>query len=766
MNWLDIRHIIMGCALASGALLYPAEGEAGCSFASGTVSIQNSTEALSDTVYLPEITVFAIKNDNSTGEPTAVSTINEQTIEKLDILSVRDAADIIPNFYVPDYGSRMTSSIYVRGLGARIDQPAIGLVVDNVPIMNKDAYDFDIDDITYIRMLRGPQSTLYGRNTMAGLIDITTLSPLRYQGVRAGATYGSGNTWHLSAGAYQKFSDKFGLSLNLGGGSTDGFFTNLATGKKCDNGHDYSARLKAEWHPSSALSLLNTFSASRVNQGGYPYEFIETGQIAYLDTCSYKRTFISDGLTVQYQTPSVILSSITSWQYINDAMHLDQDFLPLDYFTLFQARRENAITQDFVVKSKPDSGIYSWLAGLFGFYKRTHMDAPVTFKDYGIEQLIEYHRNDINPYYPIRWNERTFPLNSNFIYPDMGLALYHRSEVSLGAWTLSAGIRLDWEHATLNYHSHLKSSYTILEKVGEDTYIPYRVVPVEIDDRGHISKSFLEVLPKFGVSYLLDSPAVEGSIYASVAKGYKAGGFNTQMFSDVLQQRLMQMLGVGMQYDVDDIVSYKPEKSWNYELGARLNTPDTRWGGEANIFYIDCRDQQLTVFPEGNTTGRIMTNAGKTRSWGLELSAFSIPFSPLQLHLSYGFTHAKFHEFYNGKADFAGKYVPYSPTHTLYASAAYTIDLPFSFCHSVCLEANVKGTGQIYWDESNTLKQPFYALMGASLTLAHPRWSLQFWGRNITDTKYSTFYFMSISHQFLQRGLPATCGVTLRVNFS
>ena len=65
----------------------------------------------------------------------------------MDILSVRDAADIIPNFYVPDYGSRMTSSIYVRGLGARIDQPAIGLNVDNVPILNKDAFDFDIDDI-------------------------------------------------------------------------------------------------------------------------------------------------------------------------------------------------------------------------------------------------------------------------------------------------------------------------------------------------------------------------------------------------------------------------------------------------------------------------------------------------------------------------------------------------------------------------------------------------------------------------------------------
>ena len=745
-------------------LVLPAAGYAN-SVSSGTSTYcQNCGEVLADTINLPETTVLAIKSVSLSAEPAAVSVIDEQTVERLDILSVRNASDIIPNFYVPDYGSRMTSSIYVRGLGARIDQPVIGLVVDNVPIMNKDAFDFDIDDISSIRMLRGPQSTLYGRNTMAGLIDVTTLSPMRYQGLRASATYGSGNTWHVSAGAYQKLSDKLGMSLNLGGGGTDGFFTNTATGKKCDYGHDYSARLKAEWHPSSALSVLNTFSASRLSQGGYPYEYVETGLIAYRDTCSYMRTFLSDGLTVNYRMPGLILSSITSWQYINDEMCLDQDFLPADYFTLQQRRRENAVTQDFVLKNKP-GGIYNGLVGLFGFYKKTDMDAPVTFKDYGIEQLIEQHRNDANSYYPIRWNERSFPLYSNFDNPSMGLALYHQSEVNLSKWTITGGLRLDIEHATLDYHSHLNTSYTIYEKVDTDTYILYRDVPVVIDDRGHLSKTFVELLPKLGATYKIESSTMEGTAYASVAKGYKAGGFNTQMFSDVLQQRLMQLLGLSMIYNVDDIVSYKPEKSWNYEVGIRLNTLDSRWGGEANVFYIDCRDQQLTVFPDGNTTGRIMTNAGNTRSRGFELSAFGKPFTPLELHVSYGFTHAKFHEFFNGKEDYAGKYVPYSPMHTLYASAAYTLDLPFTFCQSFCLEANVKGTGQIYWDETNTLKQPFYALLGASLTFSHPRYSLQFWGRNITDTKYSTFYFMSISHQFLQRGLPATCGVTLRLNF-
>ena len=110
------------------------------------------------------------------------------------------------------------------------------------------------------------------------------------------------------------------------------------------------------------------------------------------------------------------------------------------------------------------------------------------------------------------------------------------------------------------------------------------------------------------------------TLYATVSKGYKAGGFNTQMFSDVLQQQVMKQMGFGSLYDVADVVTYKPEKSWNYEVGAHLSTPSHKVQADLALFYIDCRDQQLTVFPEGQVTGRLMTNAGRTRSFGGEAS--------------------------------------------------------------------------------------------------------------------------------------------------
>ena len=156
-----------------------------------TVLLARPVDMPSDTLSLEEVTVLAIKQNALFGEAVASTEIGEKLAERLDIKSVKGISDVVPNFFVPDYGSRITSSIYVRGIGARIDQPAVALNIDNVPVFSKDAYDFDLADITQLEMLRGPQSTLYGRNSMGGVINILTLGPMQWQGVRAMAEYGS-----------------------------------------------------------------------------------------------------------------------------------------------------------------------------------------------------------------------------------------------------------------------------------------------------------------------------------------------------------------------------------------------------------------------------------------------------------------------------------------------------------------------------------------------------------------------------------------------
>ena len=717
------------------------------------------TEAVADTITLGDVNVTAIKQGADIDLTTASTVLDRREVERNGIVTVRGVSDLVPNFFLPEYGSRMTSTIYVRGLGARIDQPSMGLNIDNVPVMCKENYDFDIADIARVEMLRGPQSTLYGRNTMGGLMNVYTLSPMQWQGTRIIAEMASHMTVKVGASHYARINDKLGIAGGIYYTTTSGQYTNQYNGKKCDWERQGTGRLKLVWQPSSSLMLSNTLSALISRQGGYPYEWVETGQIAYDDTCFYRRTSIMDGLTITKHFDHWSLSSITSYQYLDDNMTLDNDFTPLPYFTLTQARREHAVTQDVVARGD-DSRAYKWLVGAFGFYRRYKMDAPVTFKDTGIARLIEDHINSVNPYYPVVWNERSFVLGSNFTNPTWGVALYHQSSYDWKRFTFIAGLRLDYEHASLNHHSETHTGYRVIDAATGEIFHSNNI---DIDDGGSLSKHFTELLPKFSITYHLPT-AGESSIYASVSKGYKAGGFNTQMFSDVLQQRLMGIMGIGAAYDINDIVGYKPEKAWNYELGGHFESANRRIKGDLALFYIDCSDRQMTIFPDGTTTGRIMTNAGKTRSVGAEAS-LGVNFTDnLGMNLSY--CDARFVRYNDGKADYKDKHVPYCPQHTLFAQAFYTYNFKggSDWAQSITLDASLKGTGEIYWNEANTQRQPFYALLGSSITLAGKHYSLQLWGQNLTGTRYNTFYFVSISHEFLQRGRSRMLGATLRIN--
>ncbi len=742
-----IRHIILVATAHLAALLAMADP-------TETAELSGSPR------YLDEISVTAAKQISEKGNiESSDYTLQRPEIETRNIVNSKSLSSIVPNLYIPDYGSRVTSTIYARAIGARIDQPVLGLNSDNIPILTKDNYDFDIMDIESIEVIRGPQSTLYGRNTMGGVINIATLSPLSFQGTRLMLEYGNANSIKAGAASYQMLSDKFGIGGNIHYVHSDGFFTNEYNGEKCDKENAIRTSLKLAWQPTQSVTVENAASASVVRQGGYAYEFVETEQINYNDTCFYRRNSLLDGLTVRYNAERFSIMSITSYQYIDDNMTLDQDFLPQPYFTLTQKRKEHAATQDLIVKSR-QSDKFSWIGGMFGFYKHSDTDAPVTFKDYGIANLIESHWNEMNNKYPLRWDTRQFLLGSNFKTPNFGTALYGEVSKDFNRLSLIAGLRFDYEKSQLEYQSDCSTNYTIY-KVEDAAETVYRRKSVEIHSIGKLSQSFTQLLPKLSIAYTLSQG---NSIYATAAKGYKAGGFNTQMFSDVLQQELMGEMGMGKRYNINDVVSYKPEKSRNYEIGGKFNLLDGRLLADAAAFYIDCRDQQLTVFPDGTTTGRIMTNAGKSRSIGAELALTYTPIERLTLKASYGYTNAKFRKFNDGKNDYSGKYIPYAPQNTIFASANYTLRTGNDLIRYIAFGVDLTGVGKIYWNEGNTASQNIYLLLNGNIKFSGRRYSLNLWTKNATATQYSTFYFVSIQHEFLQRGKPAQFGATLRIN--
>ena len=112
----------------------------------------------------------------SIGQPTALTWITSRDLSQYRVQSITDLTGRVPSLFVPDYGSKRSAAIYLRGSGARSSGQTIGLYVDGVPVLNKSGFNFDIPGITGVEVLRGPQGTLYGRNAMSGIINYYTRS--------------------------------------------------------------------------------------------------------------------------------------------------------------------------------------------------------------------------------------------------------------------------------------------------------------------------------------------------------------------------------------------------------------------------------------------------------------------------------------------------------------------------------------------------------------------------------------------------------------
>ena len=293
----------------------------------------NHIEPIDTLLHIEHVEVTAsLKQDDALRSPIALTALSMNRLEEEGIASIKELSLIAPNFYQPDYGSSITSSIYVRGFGSRIDQPTMGVVIDDIPIMNKNAYDFDFYDIRRIELLRGPQGTLYGRNTSGGVMNITTLSPLVWQGSRVMAEYATLRSARASVAYYAKPTDKFGISVAANYSHNGGHFLNTYTNELCDVGDATSLRLRAQVLLSSRWSLDNTLAISYVNEGGYAYRHYIPSEkryepIAYNDPSRYERLSISEGFVAKYEGDKVRISSATSYQYLDDCMTLDQDLV-------------------------------------------------------------------------------------------------------------------------------------------------------------------------------------------------------------------------------------------------------------------------------------------------------------------------------------------------------------------------------------------------------------------------------------------------------
>jgi outer membrane receptor protein involved in Fe transport len=611
---------------------------------------------------------------------------------------------------MPEYGSKLTAPVYIRGIGSRINSPSVGLYVDYVPYFEKAAFNFDFFDVKRIEVLRGPQGTLFGRNTMGGVVNIVTISPVDYQGSHFGASGGSYGIFSMNGGHYGKVSPKTAYSLASNYSHNNGFHTNQYNGTKVDKLNSLGLRNRIIHELSQKLTIENIAGYEISRQGGYPYAlFIDSiglpGPVSYNQSSYYNRDLFSDAFLLRYSGQNVEISSTSSFQLLSDKQGIDQDFTTDSLYFIRQLQHQLMFSQELIARYTGKNK-YKWLFGAYAFYQSFNNSVEVDAYLQNLNYLKKY--------------DHTIE----------GYALFHQSSLAdfpFKNLVLTAGLRLDAEKDVLDYYYDrtLRGNYSMMT----DSVYP--------------ALNSLELLPKFAVSYRLGS----NNIYGVIARGYKTGGFNST-------------------FERPEDLTFEPEYSWNYETGIKAVLFGRKLNADLAFFYIDWKNQQIyQTVPSGR--GSMLKNAGHSVSRGVEFTARAQPLKGYELIFAYGFTDARFISYIeNDNTSHNGNRLPYVPRNTVSVQAAREIIINGSnFIDLLRINILYKGNGGIFWDEQNSASQDYYGITDLKLTFGRKAVQTDIWIRNMLNTSYSAFYFEALGNKYAQGGKPVHFGINMSVKF-
>jgi outer membrane receptor protein involved in Fe transport len=736
-------------------------------------------------VNIEEVIVYASpkENRNLRQQPLSVSLFSKKDLQTNRINSMKGLSYMVPNLFIPDYGSKLTSSIYIRGIGSRINSSAVGVYVDDIPYYDKSAFDFDYADIERIDVLRGPQGTLFGRNSMGGLINIHTKSPFYYSGTDLTLSAATRNSYRASLTHYHRISDKFAFSA---GGFVDnegGFFTNHYDNKKIDKGTSAGGRMHAIYLPMTNWKLDMNINYEYSDLGGYPYGAYEksTGKYTspnYNYKSGYYRNLLNVGFKTTYTAKNFTMTEVTGFQHLRDRMAMDQDFSEKDKYTMLQRQKQNTISEELSFKSK-EGKCWQWATGASFFYQWMINNTPLTFgKDFiaTLQSQMDAAMSAVHSPVTVKLTDNAMDVPGKFKMPTYGFAVFHQSTYNnlfnLTGLSATVGLRLDYEKMKIDYNTQALMNYSTMMGAAVLKTGTYNVQYV-----GNQHNDYTQLLPKFALKYDFNR---SNNIYVQVSRGYRSGGYNIQMLSDYLENNLQKNVGkLENDETVNAAMRYKPEYSWNYETGSHLSLFDGTVLADISAFYMDTRDQQVSRFADSGL-GRYTANAGKSRSYGAELSARANLTDNWSMDLNYGYTYATFTKYDSnykngydntGKAiyasiDYSGHYIPFAPKHTLNIGSQYVFRISNSVIKDITLHADYSGAGRIYFTEANDVSQKFYGLLNARLsTHVGKMIQIDLWGRNILNKDYAVFYFDSGSNGFMQKGRPVQGGIDIRMNF-
>jgi len=708
-------------------------------FAINTKNVQTAKDTLAFgiTLYttpavLDEVVVTAQKREElQQSIPLSITSLSAKQVQQYRLWNTRELTAIVPNLYSADPGDRRNVS-GLRGIATTSYDPAVATYIDGVNQFNLDTYIGQLFDVERIEVLRGPQGTLYGRNAMAGVINIITKQPTNKTNAFAEVTVGNHGLQRYSAGLRAPIvKNKLFYGLAALYEKSNGFYTNEFNNSRFDKQNSLTTNFYLKYLTSDRWSFtMNAKNNINRNYGTFPLAYgdealnnafkISQNAISRLNDNTYNTS-----LSVNYVGRSFNFTSQSAYQsnyrFYQDP--LDADFSPIDGVTLINNYGKDwnnvkVLTQEFRFTSPAVlNGKWKWTAGAYFF----HQNNPTKQATHFGNDAALAGAPDVN-----------FSLLNSTKAKSKGAAAYGQATYAFtDKFDITAGLRYDYE----------KKDQSILGEYQKDPN-PDPLFAYRSDTSA--SATFHAFSPKITASY---KASTNNLLFVSYSKGFRAGGL-TPLASDPSQPALF---------------SYKPEFSYNYEAGIKNMLLDNRLQVNVTAFYANVTDAQVPtlVLPDAVTITR---NTGRLTSKGIELET-SGQFNKLRVDYNLGYTDASFKTLKvsanGGEADLAGKRQIFTPDLTSMLAAQYGIQLSKAHKTDLSVRGEWKYIGNQYFDVANTIGQNGYNLLNARIELACKNFSFALWAQNLANKKY-----ISYAYDFgaIHLGNPATYGVTARVS--
>ena len=678
-------------------------------------------------VVVPTVTVTAQKEPaNAQDLPVSLTTILEDVLRDAGIFGVSAASISAPNTYYNEFTARKLSNPIFRGIGSSPANPGVTTYIDGVPQLNTNSSSIEFLDVRQVEFVRGPQSALFGRNALGGVVNVLSARPslTRWTG-SALVPLGNYDTREVRASASGPLTGTVAVGGAFGYSGREGFTLNDVTGNDLDHREAVFGKAQLFWTPSARWETRVIVSGERARDGDYALQDLESLRRnpfhAARDFEGHThRDLFSTTLLARLEGQRVTFSSTTGFVRWKTDDATDLDYSPIPLITRSNVEEDFQFTQEVRVASAAaapfklgDRTSVRWQAGVFLFTQNYEQQAVNTFAPFILSPLVGF---------PVDQHSPEAELD------DLGIGIYGQGTASLTERVdLTVGARFDHEQKDAQLDTFFSP----------DIDVPATAVDTDV--------SFSNVSPQVALSWRLRP---ERMAYVSLTRGFKAGGFNP-------------VSPVGNE-------AYDEEHSWNVEGGLKASWAGGRLATSLSAFYIDWNELQLNLPNPQSPAQFYIANIGGARSRGVEFELTARPHEQVGVFGALGYTHARFDDgSTSGGVDVSGNELINTPDYT--ATIGAQVTRPLTRALTLTARGEAVFYGAFKYDEANIAGQDAYSIANFRAGVRAKYLSVEGWVRNAFDTRYIPVAFaygpFAPSGFVGEMGRPRTFGVTAGVTF-